>query len=218
MADPIYPSTLPVPQTLRRTPFERRQLSAADRPRDSRPLQFDRGSTEAVTWPPLTSAQFEELMTWWRETLYLGGSWFSSTWPCPQGRPMLVRKFIEQPRRTFVAGGFWRVAATVEVRGVGQVPIGVLPVPDPQVWNLGSFGSFPGGTAPTPYVAAATFLAGGEASWAGSGAPTGIIEEIRVDGVTLDGGPWVSTYDSYLFVIIRRSNGVAYFPDGRRIV
>lgn len=217
MANPIYPSTLPVPQTLRSTPFERRQLSTADRPRDSRPLQFDRGATEAVSWPPLTTAQLEELMTWWRITLRLGGSWFSSAWPCPRGRPTLVRKFTAQPHRAFIAGGFWRVTATVELRGVGQTPIEPL-VPEVQVWNLGSFGTYPGGTAPTPYAAAAIFLAGGEASWAGSGADTGVIEEIRVDGVTLDGGPWVSTYDSYLFVIIRRSNGVAYFPDGRRVV
>lgn len=123
MADPVYPSTLPAPQALRRTPLERRQLSAVDRPRDSRPLQFDRGSTENITWPPLTTAQLETLMTWWRGTLHLGGSWFSSSWPCPQGRPVLVRKFTEQPRRTFMAGGFWRVTATVEVRGVGQIPI-----------------------------------------------------------------------------------------------
>jgi len=70
----------------------------------------------------LTTAQFETLMEWWRGNLEYGGAWFVATWPTPQGAVPIVRKFTQQPRRTFLAGGFWRVTAALEVRGVGEFP------------------------------------------------------------------------------------------------
>lgn len=118
----IYPESLPCPASLGYAPLERRQLSDPQRPRDARALQRDRGATEQATWPPLTTAQFETLMDWWRGNLQFGGAWFVATWPTPQGAVPIVRKFTQQPRRTFIAGGYWRVTATLEVRGVGELP------------------------------------------------------------------------------------------------
>lgn len=122
MPNLTYPASLPCPQTARYAPLERRQMGTPERPREARALQRDRGATETATWPPLTTAQFETLMDWWRGNLVFGGAWFAATWPSPQGRVALVRKFIQQPRRTFMAGGFWRVTAMLEVRGVGELP------------------------------------------------------------------------------------------------
>jgi len=117
-----YPESLPCPQSSNVTAAERRMLSSAERPRDASPLQRDRLSYERVTWPPLTTTQSAALLAWWKDTLIYGGSWFAAAWPSPRGSVTQVRKFLEQPKWDFVPGGFWRLSATIEVRGIGLEP------------------------------------------------------------------------------------------------
>jgi hypothetical protein len=113
----LYPSSLPRPQTSIVTPFERRALSQADRPRDARAFQRDRLDYERITWPTLSAVQVEALMSWWEEDLVFGGAWFTARWPLPRGFVEAVRKFREQPKREYAGRGFWRASAVCEVRG-----------------------------------------------------------------------------------------------------
>lgn len=114
-----YPTTLPVPQTEDVTPFDRGQLSNADRPRDARALSTDRLAVVRATWPPLSPAQAAVFQQWWKTEIYEGGAWFNATWPLPQGRVPAVFRFIQQPRWRFVPGGRWRIEAVLELRGRG---------------------------------------------------------------------------------------------------
>jgi hypothetical protein len=122
MASVSYPAGLPRPQTSTVTPAERRALSNADRPREARNVQRDRLEYERITWPPMTIADCDTLLTWWRTTLIYGGAWFAATWPLPRGLVSAVRKLREQPRWQFVPGGFWRLSALCEIRGRGVEP------------------------------------------------------------------------------------------------
>lgn len=122
MASVTYPAGLPCPQTSTVTPAERRALSSADRPREARNIQRDRLDYERITWPPMTIAESDTLLTWWRTTLIYGGAWFVATWPLPRGLVAAVRKLREQPKWQFVPGGFWRLSALCEVRGRGMEP------------------------------------------------------------------------------------------------
>ncbi len=115
-----YPTALRVPQTENVTPFERAQLSDADRPRDARALSLDRLAIVRATWAPLSPAEAEIFRTWWKDEIYEGGAWFNATWPLPQGMVPAVFRFIEQPRWRFVPGGRWRVEAVLEQRGRGE--------------------------------------------------------------------------------------------------
>jgi hypothetical protein len=115
-----YPSTLPVPQTANITPFERAQLSNADRPREARALSTDRLATVRATWPPLSPADAAVFRAWWKDEIYEGGAWFNATWPLPQGTVEAVFRFIQQPRWRFVPGGRWRIEAVMELRGRTQ--------------------------------------------------------------------------------------------------
>jgi len=114
-----YPSGLPVPQTETVTPFDRAQLSNADRPREARALSLDRLAVVRATWPPLSPADAAIFEQWWRVQIYEGGAWFNATWPLPQGAVPAVFRFIEQPRWRFVPGGRWRIEGLLEQRGRG---------------------------------------------------------------------------------------------------
>lgn len=112
-----YPTTLPCPQTLAATPFERWQPSDPNRPREARALSTDRLAVVRATWPPLSPAEAAILQAFWKDDLRDGGAWFNATWPLPQGRVPAVFRFIEQPRWRLVPGGRWRVEAVLEQRG-----------------------------------------------------------------------------------------------------
>lgn len=117
-----YPESLPVPQTSSITKAERRALSSEDRPREATPMQLDGKEFETLTWKPMRAEQMAVFLAWWRNELIFGGAWFSATWPLPRGMVSAVRKFVQQPQREFVPGGFWRVTATCEIRGSGVFP------------------------------------------------------------------------------------------------
>lgn len=112
-----YPLSLPCPQTLLATPFDRAQFSDPDRPRDARALSKDRLAVIRVTWPPLSPDEAAVFQAFWKDDLLDGGAWFNATWPLPQGRVPAVFRFIEQPRWRFVPGGRWRIEAVLEQRG-----------------------------------------------------------------------------------------------------
>lgn len=118
-----YPSSLPIPQTSTVRPVDRRQLSSADRPREATAFQRDRLELERVTWPPLNATQSAALYAWWKNSLVYGGCWFAAQWPLPRGFTNAVRRFIEAPQWEFIAGGFWRVSAVLQVRGRGLDPV-----------------------------------------------------------------------------------------------
>lgn len=133
MAAIVYPAGLPSPAASAITKAERRALSDAERPRQARAQQRDRGEFERITWPAMTRDQTEQLLTWWRSTLQFGGAWFTASWPSPRGQVPVVRKLFEQPKWQYVAGsgGMWRLSALCEVRGVGELPNSYAPGGDP---------------------------------------------------------------------------------------
>lgn len=131
-----YPTTLPCPQTLAATPFERWQPSDPNRPREARALSTDRLAVVRVTWPPLSPAEAAILQAFWKDDLRDGGAWFNATWPLPQGRVPAVFRFIEQPRWRLVPGGRWRVEAVLEQRGrTLSVVDGAAGGPPGNAWN-----------------------------------------------------------------------------------
>lgn len=120
----VYPESLPCPQTSSVTAADRRLLTDKDRPRgDAIAIQRDRLEFEQVTWPPLNAIQTATLRAWWKDVLIEGGAWFEATWPMPRGRVPTVRKFTGSLQWEFIAGGFWRVSGTTEVRGRGLSPL-----------------------------------------------------------------------------------------------
>lgn len=135
MAAILYPSTLPCPQTSTVTPAERRALSSADRPREARNIQRDRLEYERVTWPAMDIPKADTILAFWRDTLQRGGAWFTADWPLPRGiHTQAVRKFREQPKWQFIAGGFWQLSALCEVRGRGAAATDGV-----QVWRIPHF-------------------------------------------------------------------------------
>lgn len=117
-----YPESLPTPQTSAVTSDELRYLSNESRPREAAPIQLDGRDYESLTWPPMGPEQMAVFLSWVRNDLVFGGAWFTATWPLPRGQVAAVRKFIGQPRREFVPGGYWRVSAVCEIRGSGVFP------------------------------------------------------------------------------------------------
>lgn len=85
-------------------------------------MQRDRMRLEQLVFPPLSALQVQEFRRWWRDDLLLGAAWFGADWPTPQGRQEMVRRFRGAPTFSFIAGGYWRVTATTEVRGAGALP------------------------------------------------------------------------------------------------
>lgn len=127
MAVVVYPSTLPGPSLSQVTPAERRLLSdVSGGPQQARGVQRDYLAMQRVEWNLLSAAQADEFNVWWRDTLVQGGSWFTSTWPAPQGWVSVVRRFMGVPQWSHMGGGFWRVSAQVQVRGRGMAPQGCL--------------------------------------------------------------------------------------------
>lgn len=97
-------------------------MATNDRPREARALQRDRATYERLMWPPLSGRQVDVFMSWWRENLVFGGAWFVASWPSPRGAIPIVRRFLAQPSRTYIAPGMWQWTATCETRGLGELP------------------------------------------------------------------------------------------------
>jgi hypothetical protein len=132
-----WPDTLPCPAALPTRSYERRSLQS--RPYLARPFQRDRHQFQEVTFVPMNYATATALRTFWREDLEFGGNWFSApTWSRPQGAGG-VRRFIGPLEFSYIPGtamGYWRATGTVEIRGVGEVPVR----PDASaIWLLNEF-------------------------------------------------------------------------------
>lgn len=123
----VYPSDLPCPQGAPIQLTERRLLSSDGGLYQARTVQRDRHAIQQITFPPFSPAQAATFRTWWEDTLVLGGNWFAATWPMPAGYSSVVRRFLAPPKWEHLAGGFWRVSAECEVRGVGLPPDGNRP-------------------------------------------------------------------------------------------
>ena len=121
-----YPEGLPAPTTGSVTITERRKGSTIGGRKNFRTFQRDRHGqrTIAFTFTPAQSAIFRE---WWAEWLKLGGGWFAAEWPLPWTRGPSVFRFQDPPQWALLGGtltgqGYWRVTATVEIRGRGMLP------------------------------------------------------------------------------------------------
>lgn len=121
-----YPEGLPAPTTGSVTITERRKGSTIGGRKNFRTFQRDRHGqrTIAFTFTPAQSAIFRE---WWAEWLKRGGGWFAADWPLPWTRGPSVFRFQDPPQWALMGGtltgqGYWRVTATVEIRGRGMLP------------------------------------------------------------------------------------------------
>jgi hypothetical protein len=123
--DIVYPATLPTPQAASIQSVERRVLSSEGF-FESRAGQTDRLSIEEITFPPLTPAEALIFDDWWRDDLLGGGIWFAAAWPRPEGQTSVARRFLRPPAWDYIGApdsGYWRVTATFEVRGTGELPV-----------------------------------------------------------------------------------------------
>lgn len=118
MATVDYPASLPCPQTGTFTPADRVRRSDlsglmqfAGRERDFRGQQ-----DVTFTFSANEAAAFN---AWWASTLSRGGLWFNATsWPLPPAwSGQAVRRFLSPPQWSALGAGYWRVSASVEVRG-----------------------------------------------------------------------------------------------------
>lgn len=212
MAAITYPATLPVPQTSHVTPAERRALSEAARPLDARALQRDRLEYERVVWPPMTAAKCETILAWWRETLTYGGAWFSAVWPLPRGMVTAVRKFREQPRWEYVPGGYWRLSALCEVRGVGELPL----QPSSSYLFLDRFTDSPGTllSAHTPDVAPAGFAYFTDSNMQSSGSAAVGIDHIIAGATAANSSPAFALSPSFPYTVHMRARTSDSQPSG----
>jgi hypothetical protein len=132
-----WPDSLPCPMAMPTRSYVRR--AGQSRPFLARPTQRDRHQFQDVTFVPMNYATATALRTFWREDLEFGGNWFSApTWSRPQGAGG-VRRFIGPLEFSYIPGtamGYWRATGTVEIRGVGEVPVR----PDASaIWLLNEF-------------------------------------------------------------------------------
>jgi hypothetical protein len=131
--DIVYPATLPTPQAASIQSVERRVLSSEGY-FESRAGQTDRLSIEEIAFPPLTPAEALIFDDWWRDDLLEGGIWFAAAWPRPEGQTSVARRFLRPPSWDYIGApdsGYWRVTATFEVRGTGELP----ETSTPSAWN-----------------------------------------------------------------------------------
>ncbi len=123
MISVVFPVSLPNPSASAVSPSERRLLSdVTGGPQQARGVQRDYLAVRQVTWSHLNATEAAMFDAWYRNTLSNGGAWFSAAWPSPQGSVLLVHRFLSAPRWTYQAGGFWGVAADLQVRGRGLPP------------------------------------------------------------------------------------------------
>lgn len=116
-----YPASLPAPQTASYTPAERRALSEIAGKRNARPLSADRLAQQQLTWV-LNDAQVAVWLAWGLTDLFEWGAWFAAAWSQPAGG-IGVRRFVGSPSYPeFLPGFGWRVQATVQLRGRGELP------------------------------------------------------------------------------------------------
>ena len=121
-----YPESLPAPMGGKITPAERRLISSvAGRP-NYRSAQRDYLGTREVSviYTPAQAAIFRE---WWAKWLSRGAGWFVADWPLLPQRIGNVFRFTKPPTWALEGGtingqGYWRVSATVEIRGRGMLP------------------------------------------------------------------------------------------------
>ena len=106
-------------------------------PQQARGLQRDYLATQRVEWEILTPDEAAMFHAWWKDDLGVGGAWFASTWPAPQGWVSIVRRFVGTPQWTHLPGGFWRISATLLVRGRGIPPQHAIYVDVSAVANCG---------------------------------------------------------------------------------
>lgn len=118
------PAGLPCPAVADLTPEERRALTDLPGPRQSRVRQRDFSAVQRLRWHGLNRTELALFRAWYRGDLVEGGAWFSSTWPLPQGMVVGVRKFLGEPRHSYLGNGLWNVEVTCEVRGRGMLPQG----------------------------------------------------------------------------------------------
>ena len=121
-----YPESLPAPMGGKITPAERRLISSvAGRP-NYRSAQRDYLGTREVSFI-YTPAQAEIFRDWWAKWLSRGAGWFVADWPLLPQRIGNVFRFTKPPTWALEGGtingqGYWRVSATVEIRGRGMLP------------------------------------------------------------------------------------------------
>lgn len=126
----VFPASVPSPSVSTITLAERRVLSDVNGgPQQARGIQNDYLGTQHVEWSLLDATAAAAIDDWWTNTLSFGGAWFVSTWPSPQGWISLVRRFVGALQWTHLAGGYWRLSATCQVRGRGLAPL------LPTVWS-----------------------------------------------------------------------------------
>lgn len=119
MASIAYPDTLPGPSGAGIQSAERRLVTPE--PFEARTVQRDWLAIQQITLPPFTDDEAAAFKAWFDDTLDLGGKWFASTWPLPQGLVVAVRRWIGEPTWKKV-NGFWQVSGPCEVRGRGGLP------------------------------------------------------------------------------------------------
>ena len=121
-----YPAKLPAPLSGRISPTERRFISEVPGRPNYRTRQRDYHGTKDIDFI-FTPDEAETFRYWWAKWLARGAVWFVADWPLLPQRMRNVYRFTKPPTWALEGGaingqGYWRVSATVEIRGRGMLP------------------------------------------------------------------------------------------------
>ena len=121
-----YPAKLPAPLSGRISPTERRFISEVPGRPNYRTRQRDYHGTKDIDFI-FTPDEAETFRYWWAKWLARGAGWFVADWPLLPQRLRNVYRFTKPPQWALEGGGikgkgYWRVSATVEIRGRGMLP------------------------------------------------------------------------------------------------
>lgn len=127
----VYPADLPGPTDAPSQAAERRLVSR--QPFEARTIERDRRATQPVTLGPMTQSQASAIKDWGETTLEKWGAWFATTWPLPDGRVPVARRWLGPPKFENIPGAdMLRVSGVTEIRGRGMPPMKYGP---PSAWN-----------------------------------------------------------------------------------
>lgn len=118
-----WPVALPGPSMSVLKAAERRRVSSlVEGLQQVAGRQRDFSGEEEVQWE-FTAEQALVFDDFWKDGLKFGGSWFVSTWPSAHTEDVAVRRFKTSPKWSLIGHEYWRVSATLDVRGRGVAPM-----------------------------------------------------------------------------------------------
>lgn len=117
----VYPETLPGPLPGSIAPRVRRADSSLPGPVVARPRQRDGAGAAHEYSYVYTAAEMAVWRDWYADELRHGRRWFSAVLPGRGGLSSRVARYTAV-RQSYLGGGIYRIAASLELRGASVSP------------------------------------------------------------------------------------------------